>query len=336
MADATCSRRRSPVGSPITTAWSPPQELRAVGVGPNGHRTAVSTAACLRRVDPRRRSSRRWPRRRWSTGAACCVASIPPASSRDRPPACSAGLRRQPTVGGSALLDPSRGAPRRGCRRRVSPDHGARASATERCAPTGSSSPSFPRLAFDLAADLRQLDHRSVVQQLLDRRLVTVDELAGDRSAPLPSRPPRQHDVPPDPARPRRRTVTTRIPRSSSTTRSGAGSARDAQVPVDAGRWRDDPRRPRRGGGAVGDRARHPSRASERRRPPPGQRRVRSMHGTDWQIEPVSELDMTAPTTARRRARRALPPRGIRGFGGRPGATARASVASPGTRMGRG
>ena len=25
--------------------------------------------------------------------------------------------------------------------------------------------------------------------------------------------------------------------------------------------------------------------------------RVRSMHGTDWQIEPVSELDMTSPTT---------------------------------------
>ncbi len=36
---------------------------------------------------------------------------------------------------------------------------------------------SWARLAFDLAGDLRQLDHRSVVHQLLDRRLVTVDEL---------------------------------------------------------------------------------------------------------------------------------------------------------------
>jgi hypothetical protein len=33
------------------------------------------------------------------------------------------------------------------------------------------------RLAFDLAADLRQLDHRSVVQQLLDRGHVSADQL---------------------------------------------------------------------------------------------------------------------------------------------------------------
>ena len=37
---------------------------------------------------------------------------------------------------------------------------------------------SSARLAFDLAADLRQLDHRSVVEQLLDRRAVTREELA--------------------------------------------------------------------------------------------------------------------------------------------------------------
>jgi len=36
---------------------------------------------------------------------------------------------------------------------------------------------SWPRLAFDLAADLRQLDHVSVVHQMLDRRHVTRDEL---------------------------------------------------------------------------------------------------------------------------------------------------------------
>ena len=37
---------------------------------------------------------------------------------------------------------------------------------------------SWSRLAFDLAADLRQLDHRSVVEQLLDRRKLTAAELA--------------------------------------------------------------------------------------------------------------------------------------------------------------
>jgi hypothetical protein len=36
---------------------------------------------------------------------------------------------------------------------------------------------SWPRLAFDLAADLRAIDHRSVIHQLLDRRLVGADEL---------------------------------------------------------------------------------------------------------------------------------------------------------------
>ena len=36
---------------------------------------------------------------------------------------------------------------------------------------------SWKRLAFDLAADLAPLDHRSVVHQLLDRRHVVADDL---------------------------------------------------------------------------------------------------------------------------------------------------------------
>lgn len=43
--------------------------------------------------------------------------------------------------------------------------------------PDGITTASWPRLVFDIAADLGQLDHRSVVEQLLDRTEVTVDEL---------------------------------------------------------------------------------------------------------------------------------------------------------------
>jgi len=46
-----------------------------------------------------------------------------------------------------------------------------------RVLPDGISMASWPRLAFDLAADLRRLDHLSVVNQLLDRRDVTADAL---------------------------------------------------------------------------------------------------------------------------------------------------------------
>ena len=49
---------------------------------------------------------------------------------------------------------------------------------------------SWPRLAFDLAADLGRLDHLSVVQQLIHERRVGVDELiAIDRRLGHPARP---------------------------------------------------------------------------------------------------------------------------------------------------
>lgn len=46
-----------------------------------------------------------------------------------------------------------------------------------RVRPDGIVVASWPRLAFDSAADLSPLDHRSVIHQLRDRRLVTVEEL---------------------------------------------------------------------------------------------------------------------------------------------------------------
>lgn len=41
----------------------------------------------------------------------------------------------------------------------------------------GITTASWARLAFDLAADLRQLDHRSVIEQMLDRGLVSAGQL---------------------------------------------------------------------------------------------------------------------------------------------------------------
>ena len=49
---------------------------------------------------------------------------------------------------------------------------------------------SWPRLAFDLAADVPQLDHVSVVQQLLHEKRVTAEELVAiDRRLGHPTRP---------------------------------------------------------------------------------------------------------------------------------------------------
>jgi hypothetical protein len=46
------------------------------------------------------------------------------------------------------------------------------------------------RLAFDLAADLRQLDHLSVIEQLLHQRMVTTDQLVAiERRLGHPARP---------------------------------------------------------------------------------------------------------------------------------------------------
>ena len=97
-----------------------------------------AAAACCA-GSPAASSPRRWPRRRWSTGAACCVACIPTASSRDRRPACSracaANRRRRVCTSRSVTACTSTTMPA-SCSAR--PRRCARA--TERCAPTGSSS----------------------------------------------------------------------------------------------------------------------------------------------------------------------------------------------------
>jgi hypothetical protein len=54
----------------------------------------------------------------------------------------------------------------------------------------GITTASWPRLAFDLAADLRQLDHISVVNQLVEQERVTVEELVAiDRRLGHAARP---------------------------------------------------------------------------------------------------------------------------------------------------
>jgi hypothetical protein len=152
---------------------------------------------------------------------------------------------------------------------------------------------SWPRLTFDLAADLPPLDHRSVVHQLLDRRLVTPDELLGVGEYLC------------HPAR-----------RGSTTFRFGllelghdpqdshpevvlldALLRRDVpvepQVPVDRGgrvfhldlgvpsvRW----------GVELDIHPEHRSVDGHHR----GARRLRSLHDSAWQIEPVTELDMAS------------------------------------------
>ena len=154
---------------------------------------------------------------------------------------------------------------------------------------------SWARLAFDLAADLRQLDHRTVIQQLLDTRRVTVEGLVAiaDRLC--------------HPARPGsttfRRTVSTldgqapqdshsevvlfealraagvAIEAQSEVLRASDGRTLHVDLAVHALRW----------GIELDIHPEHRSVEGQFR----GAVRMRSMHASDWQIEPVSEGDLT-------------------------------------------
>lgn len=151
----------------------------------------------------------------------------------------------------------------------------------------------WPRLAFDLAADLRQLDHQSVIHQLLDRRVVTILDLVGiGRRLCHPGRrgsttfertlasvagvtPQDSHAevilrgalvdrcVP----------VETQVP-----VRGRNGITFHVDLGVPAVRW-----------GVELDI--HPEHRTVDRHHRDA-RRARTLHDTDWQIEPVSELDM--------------------------------------------
>jgi hypothetical protein len=160
-----------------------------------------------------------------------------------------------------------------------------------RVRPDGIVVAAWPRLVFDLAADLPPLDHRSVVQQLLDRRLVTSAELLaiGDYlchparrgtttfrfslrelgHAPQDSHPEvvlldalLRRSVPVEPQVP--------------VDRGGVVFHLDLGVPV--ARW----------GVELDIHPEHRSLDGHHR----DARRLRSMHDSAWQIEPVSELDM--------------------------------------------
>ncbi len=156
------------------------------------------------------------------------------------------------------------------------------------------------RLAFDLATDLPPLDHVSVLQQLLDRRLVTFEELVqvGDRLC--------------HPARP----GSTRFEESLHRLDRGAPAQSHPEVILAEALWaalhtrraagsgdpsgrEPCPHRPRRAGHQVGHRARHPPGAPQHRgprwrRPPVSQPAPRGVagrageRGTTWRTWPNS------------------------------------------------
>jgi hypothetical protein len=153
---------------------------------------------------------------------------------------------------------------------------------------------SWPRLAFDLAADLRQLDHVSVVQQLLHDKRVTVDDLMGiDRRLGHPARPGSGRF---------RQTM-------ASLTGSAPNESHPEVVLADALRRRGVPiehqtrvMRPSSGRAARIDLAVpdvrwgieldiHPEHRTVEGAGSDARRR-RDMHGATWQVEPVTELDM--------------------------------------------
>jgi hypothetical protein len=151
---------------------------------------------------------------------------------------------------------------------------------------------SWKRLAFDLAADLAPLDHRSVVHQLLDRRHVVADDLI-DVGLRL-SHPARRgtttfalsmielghrpHDSHPevvlgDALLRRGVPVEPQVP-----IERADGITLHLDLGVPAARW----------GVELDIHPEHRSVDGHHR----DTRRVRALHDTAWQIEPVSELDM--------------------------------------------
>jgi Transcriptional regulator, AbiEi antitoxin len=153
---------------------------------------------------------------------------------------------------------------------------------------------SFPRLAFDLAADLRPLDHLSVLQQLLAETKVSLDELiAIERHLGHPARPgsglfrrnlERIGSSSPSESHPEvvlaealhARGVP--IQNQTQLVRASNGRAARVDLAVPEIRWGIEldihPEHRTVEG--------HASDAS----------RVRDLHLLDWQIEPVTELDM--------------------------------------------
>lgn len=152
---------------------------------------------------------------------------------------------------------------------------------------------SWPRLAFDLAADLAPLDHRSVIHQLRDRRLVSTDQLIGiGRWLVHPARRGSETfelsmmdlGEPPHDSHPELLVADALLRRAVPV---------EPQVPVVLA----DGRRIHLDLGVPGVRWGveldiHPEhRSVEGAGRDAG--RARWLHGQDWQIEPVAELDLT-------------------------------------------
>lgn len=160
--------------------------------------------------------------------------------------------------------------------------------------PDGIAVASWPRLAFDLAADLRQLDHLSVVHQLLHERRITSEELMViERRLGHPARPGSGvflrtlrsvADAPPNQSHPevvvadalRRRGIP--IEHQSSVIQSSNGRSFHVDLAVPDIRWGielDIHPEHRTFEGIAND-----------------ARRRREMHLVAWQIETVTEVDL--------------------------------------------
>lgn len=170
-------------------------------------------------------------------------------------------------------------------------------SADRRVRPDGIVVASWPRLAFDLAGDLTQLNHASVVHQLLDRQLVTGDELAaiarrlchpGRRGSTtfqrtLESLDGATHDshVEVELAAALRQRGVPVIAQADVTTSDGVTFHVDLGVPEV--RW----------GVELDVHPEHRSFEGHHR----DSRRVRRLHDHGWEIEPVAELDLRSMAT---------------------------------------
>jgi hypothetical protein len=153
---------------------------------------------------------------------------------------------------------------------------------------------SAARLAFDLAADLRPLDHLSVLQQLLHERRVTVDELVSiERRLGHPARPgsglfrrnlERLDGSPPNESHSEVRLAAALrargipIENQSRLVRASNGRTARVDLAVPSVRWGielDIHPEHRTFEGHAND-----------------SRRTRDLHRLEWQIEPVTEHDM--------------------------------------------
>lgn len=158
-----------------------------------------------------------------------------------------------------------------------------------------------PRIAFDTARDLRAIDHRSVVHQLLDRTMVTPDELIATgarlchpaRRGSLIYRASLLELGESQDSHPEVVLLDALVRRglpveAQVEVARPNGVVRHLDIAVPAARW----------GVELDIHPEHRSVDGHHR----DARRRRSLHIAGWQVEPVSELDMVDPATIERLA----------------------------------